>query len=443
MNRSFFKRASALLALLLALSPALNACVAAPASGGATPPEESAATAETPAQSPEDAGNAPEGGLPGNAAEIALQAQALGFRLLPAMMEGRTAENAILSPAALFALFDALALGAAPETAEEIAAKTGLAPDPAEALKGYAALLESLEIKPYAAFVLGEPLSYKPEFLEGLAGAVGTESAAFGEEGGTQAANAEAAKLSEAFAGLYAQTTPAERLYLLAGAAPSMKFAAAFPFGESFDGFFDAPSGLLPTKMLYTEGLFGYYEDENFQLAAIPMQGGRTELRLLLPSDNIRPEIAELLSEKGAEWLLSTELDESPIRLTIPSLDLSESADLREDLLLLGLQKPFGQGAGLSFIEQEGFPLYVNRLDALARLKLSESGVNVDEPAQPDLSPAAFDIGESATSMNLTEPFLLALVDKETGLPLLLGWINLPSKAAPEAAEQPATGAAQ
>ncbi|MDR3086322.1 MAG: serpin family protein [Christensenellaceae bacterium] len=435
MNQSFLKRASAFIALLLALSPVLNACVAAPAAGGATPPAET--TAETPEQSPETTGNTPPSGLPGNAAEIALQAQALGFRLLPAMMEGRTADNAIVSPAALFALFDALVLGAGSETADEIAEKTGLSPDPAEALKGYAALLESLEFKPYAAFLLGEPLSYKAGFIEGLAGAVGAERAAFGEEGGTKAANAEAAKLGDAFAALYGETTPADRLYLLAGAAPAMKFAAAFPFSESFDGFFDAPSGLLPTRMLYTEGLFGYYEDENFQLAAIPMEGGKTELRFLLPSDNIRPEIAELLSENGAEWLLSTELDESPLRLTIPSLDLSEGVDLREDLLLLGLQRPFTQDAGLSFIEQEGFPLGVNRLDSLVRLKLSESGLNVEEPAQPDLTPAVFDIGESATDMNLSEPFLLALVDKETGLPLLLGWINLPISAAPEAAGVP------
>lgn len=413
-------RLAAVLALVAAL---LAGCVQEGVVQQATPPQSQEAS-PTPVQTVPEETQAPTGEAPtGDTSDFLMGTEALSFSILNNLIGEQTAESSLFSPVAVGAAMAAVQKGASTDTYKQIEEFTGFTD---ESILRANEVYGGLSVKPYVSLALTATLEYNTQFRAALQPGVNAIQVVYGNEEGTKLLNAEAAKVDNAFAELFESTAPVDSLYIVSGVAPSLAFATPFPAIETFDGLFEAPVGLLPTKMMYMEGDMKYYEDSDIQLCALDMADGRTQLRLLSPTDQSRPDFDELLGQYGGSWLLRDDLKEYPVRLTMPQINLSKAIPLKESLLSLGLELPFSKNlADLSGVyTKEGYPLAVDELYALTKLSVNELGINqAGTPPQGEVSVSASEVGADLT---LDEPFLIALVDTQTGAPLLLGWINAP-----------------
>ncbi len=409
-----------LLSLLLIFTIlALSGCAKAPAAQPSFLPTE--APVETPEGTPEPP-SAEDADLDLRA-DLLVQAENLGLRLLQNGMQADTAGNTVLSPMGLTAAMAALYLGSAGETAEQLRAAAGFTAEPEDVLSAYAALDEGIS----AQLLLSSRYAAAEGFSAALAAAgLPLSSAQFGADAGTAQLNQAAAAFGEPFADAFASTIPSDVLYILTGCRCALTFAVPFPALERYAGLFESPAGLIPCDFLYTEGDMPYYEDERVRICSLPLQDEGMELLLILPQGGeTLTDTAELLGQYGGEWLSPEDLKAYPVRLSLPVLSIEQNASLRDDLLALGVTLPFDQlQADFSPMLEGDLPMSLTDVRSLAELSVSESGINVPAAAPAQ---AAFTPSEAGADFTLDRPFLLAVRDTGVGATRLLAWINAPS----------------
>lgn len=357
--------------------------------------------------------------------DVLLQSEAFSIRLLQNGVAADTSGNTVFSPLGVSAALAALYLGSAGETAEDLRALAGFTAEAEDVLSALASFSSDAT---GTQLVISDRYSLSDSYVQALSAAgMRCVSASLGSAEGTGQLNAAAALYSQAFADAFETTTPSESLLVLTGSAPSLAFDTPFPVLERFQGLFESPDGLVPCDFLYSEGDLPYYEDERVQICAVPMDGGQTELLLILPKGDSMSDTLELLGQYGGDWIGADDLQAYPVRLTLPALSLTQNASLLENLLSMGLSLPFNQtAADFSPMLAESFPLSLSGFYTLTELNISETGINHDgQPPQE----ANFNSSEAGTDMLLDRPFLLALRSKSSGAPLLLAWINTPNSA--------------
>jgi serpin B len=362
---------------------------------------------------------------------------------------GTAADNTVFSPVSVAAALRLALIGARGETAAQIATALHLT-GPAAAGEGLrllsAAVAEAGSAAgggDRAAVTFRAPntmwvqagLPLEPSFTSQLrdVAAVAVRQADF--RGAPEAARTEINRLiaeqtANKITGLLGPGSVGPLTRLVLANAVYLKAAWAAPFPESATG--DAPfypggdgggPALTVPTMRLTAGL-PYVRGPGYQAVLLPYQGGRLAMAVVLP-DGPLPALTPRLAGRGVGDLLQ-EAARQRVRLALPKFRQRAAFGLIPALRELGIEAAFTDQAdfgGITSAER----LFINAVVHQAHIDVDEQGTEAAAATAITMRPMAAIREPEPITMTVDRPFLFAIIDTASGLPLFLGQVVRPA----------------
>jgi serpin B len=374
------------------------------------------------------------------------QAEAFGADLYQALRAGPG--NTVFSPASVAAALAMALIGARGATAVQIAAALRLEgpQDAADSLRMLSAAIadsaegaagtEGLEVilrAPNAMWVQsGLPLV--ASFTSALAGlGVRLHDADFSHAAG-QAAEQINALIAEQTGGkitdLLQPGTLDETTRMVLANAVYLKAAWAVPFAPgatSAAPFHPQPGAEVSAAMMRLQARLGYVAGEGYQVAQLLYAGGRLAMAIILP-DGPLDSVEDALVARGLSGLL-TGLAQARVHLSLPRFTATTRANLRPALESLGIDLAFrpdqADFSGITTADRLSLSAAVHQ----AHIDVDEQGTEAAAATAVVMRASAALAGDPPVTMVVDRPFLFAITDTQTGLPLFLGRITDPGPA--------------
>jgi serpin B len=349
------------------------------------------------------------------------------------------AGNLVFSPASIATALRLVLLGARGETAAQVAAALHLAsPDDAgPGLRAVSALLRDLAA---ADLTLRAPntmwvqsgLPLQPGFTAALAAAaaVAVRDADFRraaeqarEEINQFIADQTAGKISDLLSpgvlGADTSLVLASAVYLKAA------WAHPFPAGATQDGPFHPEPGTevtVPTMRL--RATVRYLRGEGYQAVGLPYAGARLGMVIVLPDASPGPVPGEPARDLGARL---GGLAPRQVSLALPRFRVTSGFALRPVLAALGMPQAFSAEADFSGITTAQ-PLRIDEVVHKAYIDVNEQGTEAAAATAVVMTAAArFQGADPPVEVIVDRPFLFAITDSGSGLPLFLGRVTDPT----------------
>ncbi len=362
---------------------------------------------------------------------------------------GTAANNTVFSPVSVAAALRLALIGARGETAAQIAAALHLT-GPEGAGDGLrllsAAVAEAGSATgggDGAAVTFRAPntmwveagLPLEPSFTSQLRGvaAVAVRQADF--RGAPGAARTEINRLiaeqtANKITGLLGPGSVGPLTRLVLANAVYLKAAWASPFPERAtgdapfypDGDGGGPELTVPTMRL--TAALPYVRGPGYQAVLLPYQGGRLAMAVVLP-DGPLPALAPRLAGRGVGDLLQ-EAARQRVRLALPKFRQRSAFGLIPALRELGIDAAFTDQAdfgGITSAER----LFISAVVHQAYIDVDEQGTEAAAATAITMRPMAAIREPEPITMTVDRPFLFAIMDTASRLPLFLGQVVRPS----------------
>jgi serpin B len=348
----------------------------------------------------------------------------------------------VFSPASIAAALRLALLGARGATAAELAAVLHLA-GPEEAAGGLRLLAaagaaeagETGEVtcRAPAGVWLQTGLPVRPEFTGAVAGpgpvVVRDADFAAAPEQARQLINKVIAEQTEGrIADLLGPGSigAATRLVLASAVYLKAAWAHPFPAGATTPAPFHPAAGPPVTAaMMRLTARLGYLRGDGYQAVVLPYRGGRLAMAVVLPdSPPGLPGLTGRLAAGGLAGLLAGAAPQR-VRLGLPRFRLRGRFALRPALQWLGVTAAFGAEAdftGITGAER----LAVSEVVHSAFIDTGEQGTEAAAATGVTMVAAAMATGRTV-ELTVDRPFLFAITDTASGLPLFLGRVTDPS----------------
>jgi serpin B len=177
----------------------------------------------------------------------------------------------------------------------------------------------------------------------------------------------------------------------------------------------------IEVPMMNRAGNYAYASTEDLALLAMPYEGDRLSMVILLPrtADGLAGVEESLTPENLEEWL--GRLREKQIFLSLPRFKFGTRYDLTKTLPAMGMTDAFNRRADFSGMNGEG-GLFISRVVHQAEIEVNEEGTE---------AAAATGVGIGKTSMppmfTVDHPFLFLIRDTQTGSILFIGRVVNPA----------------
>lgn len=228
-------------------------------------------------------------------------------------------------------------------------------------------------------------------------------------------------KITELFSPNDLQNTT--RLVLANSLYFSAKFLSPFdPKMTSPQSFWINRDTIVKTPMMEQTAPFLYVEDKTFQTIAIPMQAHQVAFVVFLPKEKTFSGLSSLMTADKFKTMLEN-LDAAKVHVRLPKFILREKFDLNQILSQLGISTAFTPKANFSGIDGKQ-DLFLSKVLHEAYFALDESGI-----VAAAATGAAMNVKSTAgipKEFIADHPFIFALVDLQTQIPLFLGELMTP-----------------
>jgi serpin B len=370
------------------------------------------------------------------------------YRLL-----GAAGENTVFSPASIAAALRMALCGARGETAAEIAAALHLS-GPEAAAEGLRLLSSTLagasgagDADPHdgggEAVTLRAPntmwvqagLALLPEFTGQLreAAAVTDRQADF--RAAPEKARAEINQLIEEqtagkITGLLGPGTISRQTRLVLASAVYLKAAWAYPFPERATGGAPfCPDGggagpVMTVQMMRHTADLPYLRGEDYQAVLLPYRASRLAMGVVLP-DGPLSSLAARLAGHGVRGLLEGAARRS-VALSMPRFRQQARFGLIPVLRQLGIDAAFTGRADFSGITLQE-RLLISAVAHQAYIDVDEQGTEAAAATAVTMRQMAAVRAPEPVTMTVDRPFLFAIIDTASGLPLFLGQVTRPA----------------
>lgn len=344
----------------------------------------------------------------------------------------RPSGNTVFSPASIAAALKMTLAGARGETADELSAalRLGSPQEAAASLSELAALGtastgDDLILRTPNTMWLDETLTVRETYLRTLADTVGVARCDFAgaPEASRQAINAwveqqTAGKITNLVSRQL--ISAATRLVLVNAVYLKALWERKFPAEHTDQQPFYAerlePSA-VPAMHLETE--LAYHRGDGYQSVLLPYRGGTLGMAIVLP-DGPLSEFAPGFDVAATVGALVADGTKCRVRLSQPRFRVEASFLLADVLRALGVRRAFTNDADFSGICDE--PVAISEVVHKAFIDVAEEGTEA-AAATAMVFRAAGIIRrpEPDVIMTVDRPFLFAIADTRTGLPLFLG----------------------
>jgi serpin B len=341
--------------------------------------------------------------------------------------------NLVFSPASVAAALRMALIGARGETAVEMARVLHLgsveaARQAQEQLAGIPAS-EALTLRVVNTAWIDSGLSVREEFLRQP---VSVEQADFAHEpeATRQAINAAveeqtAGKITGLIGpGLVSALT---RLVLVNAIYLKARWQHEFPLqGTGKEPFYPERSDASPVDMMHMDERLAYQRGDGFQAVLLPYRGGPLAMAIVLPDGPLSQFPLEALGGvSGVLHGLLADGEQYQVDLRLPRFRVEAEFLLRDTLQALGIALAFSADADFSGICDERL-----RIDEA----IHKAFIDVDEQGTEAAAATGFVFRAAAmrrqpaqrVRFTADRPFLFAVIEKTTGLPLFLGQFTSP-----------------
>lgn len=167
-----------------------------------------------------------------------------------------------------------------------------------------------------------------------------------------------------------------------------------------------------------------YICDENATGFIKNYKGGKFAFMALLPNDGI--DVATYVSGMSGEHMIDMYNNRSyeEVRVRIPEFTYEYDTELSEYLKAMGMQEAFDQSADFSVMADYSDYLYINRVLHKAFIQVDRMGTKAAAVTAVEIKSESAPMEDMPKSVYLTRPFVYAIIDTETGLPIFLGAVN-------------------
>ncbi len=390
---------------------------------------------------------------------IAADLNRQGFRLLQSLGEGKEAENKFISPYSIDSAFGMVYTGAKGRTQEEIRAVLGMPADPADADTFFLLMSAQYQAEHDADVLVSNSVwvdqrvtdLIRPDYYKTIetyyGGAFYVEDFRK-KDSVVNKVNALVDKNTKGMIkDIIAPNDLTERTRMILLNTLFFEAKWLYPFSEDATRptpFYLFGGGSKQVPMMYQKRYFDYYscEEDNVHAVVLPYENDRFELVALMPvkpgRDQGRAAMKSILAKIGDKldsWLT----DPSPYetRVYLPKVDLTDSMQLKDPLVKLGMPSPFSPFAAdfSGMFDYSKMPgderFYIEKVIHKTALKMDEYSTKA---AAATAIIGGFG-GGAFPSQPLPEnifradrPFLVLIRDKWTGLILFMGRISDPGK---------------
>ena len=209
-------------------------------------------------------------------------------------------------------------------------------------------------------------------------------------------------------------------VYLLAKWASPFDGAATNP--RPFHG---TDGSTFSPQTMEQQATFGYRNGDGYQAVRLPYAGGRLAMTILLPDAGVGP-LEQRLATDGL-GPLTAGLRDTPLTLDLPRFRFTWAADLTSALQSLGMTTAFTGAAdftGMTTAE----PLSIGFVRHQAFIAVDEKGTEAAAATAVGIVGSAMRVTQpTGITVRVDHPFLFAITDTTTGLPLFLGRVTNPS----------------
>lgn len=204
-------------------------------------------------------------------------------------------------------------------------------------------------------------------------------------------------------------------------------WAEKFEKGLTRQGSFTTADGTVKqVAMMHhvVEAALGRTGDD-WQAATLPYLGGKLAMSVLLPTKGRETAVAERLSGGGISELLATS-GEPMVDLTMPKFDFRSTVALKEVLQALGIDDAFDP-------DRADYSGMTDEADLFVSAALHQATIAVDEEGTEATAATAIVAGVTSAPMPgltlvLDRPFFLAIIDRETRIPVFVGRVADPTQ---------------
>lgn len=335
---------------------------------------------------------------------------ALGLGVLRDWCDGR--HNCLISPVSLTEALAMAARGAGGDTEAELLNALGIA-----GVSELPALSDALKTAS-AAFVR-DGLSVKADYMEALRAQFQAER--FGLDDADRVNAWVDAHTDHLIDHLLDGIDPDVRLMLVNAVAMDARWAHPFDPSSTDAGDFQTPDGPVQADFMCDLFDMPYGESALGQYVRLDYRDGGLYMLLFLPREGKLMEAAQALVSDCAGCFQG--MEEQPVVLSLPKMDLSAGASLADALKARGVRSAFGPEADFSGISDE--PLQLS--DVLQKVR-----VQVDEAGTRAAAATAMIMGNgfvmNPAEMNLNRPFLFLIADEATGAIAFAGMVCDPTQ---------------
>jgi serpin B len=347
------------------------------------------------------------------------------------------AGNVVFSPSSIASALQMALLGARGDTAAELAAALHL--DGPEAAADGLSSVAGIRVDTGTTFRapntmwLQSGLPVRQEFSSALPDTVALMTADFQRDAGGVARRINDAVAEQTAGKITGLISPGmlsylTRLVLVNAVYLKAPWANPFPAAGTKDAPF-YPERAAPSRvpMMHLEASLNYRRDDGYAAVLLPYRGGSLAMAIVLP-DGPLDSLGEPLTHIGLAGLLYS-LRHAPrprVRLSLPRFRITAGFRLDDTLRALGVVRAFGPGADFSGIT-EAERLFINAVVHKAYVDVDEQGTEAAAATAVGMKALAMvRRPDPVVTMVVDRPFLFAIADTATGLPLFLGQVARP-----------------
>ena len=193
--------------------------------------------------------------------------------------------------------------------------------------------------------------------------------------------------------------------------------------------FATASGGVAQVRLMQKSASFSYMDDSELQAVRLPYQQGRFHLIVVLPRGRLSTAAFDAIAQPESMTRILASLKKRDGLLGLPRIRLGYTADLVPELAEMGMGSALTEDADFSGIFDGNVRAFISRVLHKTRLEIDEQGTTAAAATMLEMSlgvsirslpPAPFE-------MIVDRPFLVALIESETDLPLFIGVIGDPT----------------
>ncbi|MFM2285130.1 MAG: hypothetical protein RLZZ543_627 [Bacteroidota bacterium] len=191
--------------------------------------------------------------------------------------------------------------------------------------------------------------------------------------------------------------------------------------------FYQSNTSTSTCSLMYAKDVFKYAQFDGYQAIELPYSGDDLSMVVLLPKKE--GSIKQMLQSLNAKELDANlrALQSQQVELWLPKFKLETSYELKDELMEMGLNAPFGN-ADFSKMTKDKTPLKISRIIQKAFVEVNEKGTEAAAvTVVMMMTDSCINRHEIETpQFRADRPFLFLIRDKQTGAILFTGGVENP-----------------